>query len=326
MVLSLGCVIPFIDNAFASNNEDWTKDIEKQCSLKLSPKNIFDIDGFFLEPFGENEKNRNHYGDRGEDSNIDLLVMHYTACPLKETLDIFTADKKEGRVSATYGITQPEPEGKIPGGKVIQVVLEEFSAWHAGVSTWQGLNGLNPKSIGFEFINPGFTQSDKGLRTWYPFDRDQITTGFNLIQRIVLKYNINPTCVVGHSDIAKPLGRKQDPGSLFPWGTLYTSYGVGAWLTPDEQQSTEAINQYLPKEKLPLGVSVEFMTTYLNRYGYGIEPTSCLDENTSAAIQAFQWHFSKNQKIQDFKGKPNQQDMHWVWALVTKYQKDLKSF
>lgn len=66
-------------------------------------------------------------------------------------------------------------------------------------------------------------------RTWYPYNESQIELIKQLTKDIVQRYNISPTDVVAHSDIA-PL-RKSDPGPLFPWKRL-AEEGVGAW--PDD--------------------------------------------------------------------------------------------
>jgi N-acetylmuramoyl-L-alanine amidase len=48
-----------------------------------------------------------------------------------------------------------------------------------------------------------------------------------LVKDLVNRYQISPTNVLAHSDIAPT--RKQDPGPLFPWKKLYDEYGIGMW-------------------------------------------------------------------------------------------------
>lgn len=64
-----------------------------------------------------------------------------------------------------------------------------------------------------------------------------------------------------------------DPGILFPWGTLYTNYGIGAWLTKEEQ-TIDGIMQYNPEEPLPDKVSLSFLSRHLKKYGYDIQETN----------------------------------------------------
>ena len=45
-------------------------------------------------------------------------------------------------------------------------------------------------------------------------------------KKLISKYNIKPSNIVGHSDIA-PL-RKKDPGEKFPWKELANSK-IGIW-------------------------------------------------------------------------------------------------
>ena len=40
-------------------------------------------------------------------------------------------------------------------GKIIKLVPEEHSAWHAGKSSWKNFKSLNQSSIGIELVNPG---------------------------------------------------------------------------------------------------------------------------------------------------------------------------
>lgn len=153
-----------------------------------------------------------------QNDRVRFLVLHYTATDDAESLRLLT----QGNVSAHYLVkTHPDTvEGK---PVVLQLVPEEQRAWHAGVSDWQGRNSLNDTSIGIEIVNKGFTETMLG-RTWYPYNESQIKLIERLTKDIVERYNIAPTDVVAHSDIA-PL-RKSDPGPLFPWKRL-ADQGIG---------------------------------------------------------------------------------------------------
>jgi N-acetylmuramoyl-L-alanine amidase len=59
-----------------------------------------------------------------------------------------------------------------------------------------------------------------------PYPDEQVAVIIELCKNILARYpDISPINVVGHSDIA--VGRKIDPGSLFPWKQLYDN-GIGA--------------------------------------------------------------------------------------------------
>lgn len=105
-------------------------------------------------------------------------------------------------------------------GTTYRLVEEENRAWHAGVSFWRGLRGLNDRSIGIEIINPGH---EWGYRA-YP--KPQMAAVRDCCLGILSRHNIPARNVVGHSDIAPD--RKQDPGELFPWKWL-AGQGVGVW-------------------------------------------------------------------------------------------------
>ncbi|MEI8295463.1 MAG: N-acetylmuramoyl-L-alanine amidase [Alphaproteobacteria bacterium] len=294
--------------------------INELTGLKLTPKKFTsELKGYNLPPFSPAQGNRNHFDDRPEGSftRIESLVMHYTVCNTPETLDLFTKNIPDGRVSASYVITETDDALGISGGQVIRMMPDDERAWHAGVSSWRGINNLNGTSIGIENVNKGFTDSPGQARVWYPFDPAQIHSLGLLSQAIVRKHNIPPMYVVGHADIAP--GRKQDPGILFPWGELYSTYGVGAWLG-DEEQSVEAVAKtYSPKELPPRDVNIEFLSTQLQEYGYKIEPTSKPDEHFLNVLKAFKSHFSCNQKPEEYDSQPNENDVRWIWSLNAKY-------
>jgi N-acetylmuramoyl-L-alanine amidase len=76
---------------------------------------------------------------------VDVLVLHYTELPLKESLDILRDSARPLRVSAHYVLAED--------GAVYRLVPEECVAWHAGRSHWRGRDLLNGSSIGIEIVN-----------------------------------------------------------------------------------------------------------------------------------------------------------------------------
>jgi N-acetylmuramoyl-L-alanine amidase len=145
---------------------------------------------------------------------VDILVLHYTELPLKESLDVLTDDKREGRVSSHYVLAED--------GTAYRLVPEDRTAWHAGTSWWRGRESLNATSIGIEIVNL------HGDRHDYP--EVQIAALIELCAGILARHPaIEPRNVVGHSDIAPQ--RKVDPGRRFPWKTL-AARGIGNWPKP----------------------------------------------------------------------------------------------
>ncbi|MDN0109655.1 N-acetylmuramoyl-L-alanine amidase [Yersinia mollaretii] len=236
-----------------------------------------------------------------QNDRVRFLVLHYTATDDAESLRLLT----QGNVSAHYLVkTHPDTvEGK---PVVLQLVPEEQRAWHAGVSDWQGRNSLNDTSIGIEIVNKGFTETMLG-RTWYPYNESQIKLIERLTKDIVERYNIAPTDVVAHSDIA-PL-RKSDPGPLFPWKRL-AEQGIGAW--PDDA----TVTKYIDGREIHDTASVAIIQQALARYGYKIPQSGTLDDETRQVITAFQMHF----RAQDFSGTPDVETEAIALALVEKYR------
>lgn len=236
-----------------------------------------------------------------QNDRVRFLVLHYTATDDAESLRLLT----QGNVSAHYLVkTHPNTvEGK---PVVLQLVPEEQRAWHAGVSDWQGRNSLNDTSIGIEIVNKGFTETMLG-RTWYPYNESQIKLIERLTKDIVERYNIAPTDVVAHSDIA-PL-RKSDPGPLFPWKRL-ADQGIGAW--PDGA----TVTKYIDGREIHDTASVAIIQQALARYGYKIPQSGTLDDETRQVITAFQMHF----RAQDFSGTPDVETEAIALALVEKYR------
>lgn len=232
---------------------------------------------------------------------IFFLVLHYTADDLETSLKILTNPTSPNPVSAHYLI----PETSIDKErKIFQLVKETDRAWHAGISTWQNRTNLNDTSIGIEIVNLGY-QDEEGKRIWFSFTDYQIESTIALAKIIVDRYQIQPTHVIGHSDIAP--GRKVDPGPLFPWKELYDN-GIGAWF--DEQAVKKEIETNCGNE-----VDIQKLQTNLLRYGYGIKITGKLDEQTSTILQAFQMHFRPS----NYSGSPDLETVAILENLLQKY-------
>lgn len=149
--------------------------------------------------------------DRPAGVPIDHLVLHYTG--MKDApAAIGRLCDPAAKVSAHYVI---ETDGRIHA-----LVPEARRAWHAGVSYWRGVRGLNDRSVGLEIVNPGHEFG------YVDFPDAQIEAVIGLCREILGRHPIPAWNVVAHSDIAPD--RKQDPGELFPWARLAVA-GIGLW-------------------------------------------------------------------------------------------------
>jgi len=136
---------------------------------------------------------------RPKDTEINLVVLHYTAGDFDSSLSWLM--NPASKVSAHYLISRL--------GDIWQLVPEEWKAWHAGRSSWNGQDNVNEFSIGIELVGwrmGGFTDL-------------QLTSLLWLSKDIMIRHsNINPSLFTGHSNIAP--GRKVDPDGTegqFPW-------------------------------------------------------------------------------------------------------------
>ena len=172
-------------------------------------------------------KDSPHFEPRKNGAVPSFLIIHYT-----ETVDAVEPDgffmatiprADSARVSAHYMIDVD--------GAITQYVDEDQRAWHAGLSTWDGINDINSHSIGIELINGGARYG------YTDFPSAQMASLISLAQGIMARHNISPMRVLGHSDIAP--GRKIDPDYKLPWKDLADA-GVGMWPQPIQSDFNDA--------------------------------------------------------------------------------------
>jgi N-acetylmuramoyl-L-alanine amidase len=273
-----------------------------ECKLLLPASN---------HPDGRFDDRYNHWWTRpfGKEGRIQCIVIHTTGGSVADALDRF-CDPNEG-VSAHYVISK-EPVD------VFCVVPEEMRARHAGVSYWSRVwcgpvlskdkksGHINDCSIGIEL-----EQNDK---EGGGFDNAQMSSSIQLLKALIKKYNIHPANIIGHGDIGSN-HYKEDPGSMFPWKTLYEN-GVGAWVTEDELAQTGLM---LKTDPLTFEHEKEMMMELI-KYGYVFEFPNQLFKNAEnlRVLKAFKMHFSENQHkiIQD---QVTWRDLAFVKVLNKKY-------
>ena len=210
------------------------------------------------------------YTATSQDSRVQYLIIHFTAEDFPRSLKVLT----QGPVSSHYLVS--ERQGDAPA-KVYQLVDENRRAFHAGVSSWKGATALNASSIGIEIVNLGGRRGPNGLR--FPdFDPEQIDRVIELVKDIVIRHEIKPDRILGHSDIAPT--RKNDPGPKFPWKRL-ADEGLIPW--PDAKAVADKKAAY--ELTLP---SVTWFQEKLVKHGFTLPATGEQDKLTIDVISSFQ--------------------------------------
>lgn len=218
----------------------------------------------------------------------DILLLHYTGMT-RTALAIERLCDPAAKVSSHYVVEK--------NGNILQLVPEARRAWHAGLSSWEGVNDINSRSIGIEIANPGHSYG-------YPdFPEAQIAAVIALCRDIVERRRIRADRVLGHSDVAPQ--RKVDPGEKFPWARLHHA-GVGAWVAPSPIRPGAAL------ALSDSGPEVADLQAELGRYGYGIEATGRYDDLTEAVVTAFQRHF----RIDCIDGRADRSTIETLQALL----------
>ncbi len=199
---------------------------------------------------------------------VSAIVLHYTGMPgCEAALELLCSPIHE--VSAHYVVEED--------GRVLQLVPETRRAWHAGVSYWAGETDMNSISIGVEIVHPGHIDPR-------PYPDAQISAVIALCRDICARRAIAPARILAHSDIAPR--RKIDPGEFFPWDALAAA-GVGLAApaaAPDAEGALELDRA---------GPAVEALQRRLSAFGYRVAETGVYDDDTAAAVSAFQRHYRR---------------------------------
>jgi len=149
---------------------------------------------------------------RKEGSVISALILHADAGK-SDAGTIHWLQDPASKVSYHYLIGRD--------GKVYQFVPDARTAWHAGVSTFEGVANCNEYTLGIAFANDQLGEA---------FTAAQLDSGVVLVTGRCLAHNIKLTRITTHAVVAP--GRKHDPGPLFPLNDFLARIGAQLAHTP----------------------------------------------------------------------------------------------
>lgn len=221
---------------------------------------------------------------------VDMLVLHYTGMQSGAAALARMCDPK-AEVSAHYMVWED--------GRISQLVGENKRAWHAGLSTWQGDDDLNSRSIGVEIVNGGHDMllPDGALP---PYPDVQIEAVIALCRDILSRHAISASRIVAHSDIAP--ARKSDPGEHFPWARLAAAR-IGLWPAAAMDDHPDATLH--PGDN---GAAVIRLQEDLQAIGYGVSATGSYDDPTLLSVLAFQ----RRWRPEDLSGAADARTRHLI--------------
>lgn len=154
------------------------------------------------------------YNQRPLDTQINLLVIHCISLPEGQFANKYIENLFTGCLDCSAQPSFSDLEGLEVSahcvirrdGLIEQYVPFEQRAWHAGISSFDGVEGCNDFSIGIELEGTDCTA----------YSEPQYDALVKVTKQIQMRYPLITTKrIVGHSDIAP--GRKTDPGSGFDW-------------------------------------------------------------------------------------------------------------
>ncbi|QAR31022.1 N-acetylmuramoyl-L-alanine amidase [Ornithobacterium rhinotracheale] len=265
-------------------------------TVYINPLKDVDVNNYVVAKPAGYAINNDYMPAVSQDFRQKFLILHYTALDTPKSLMVLS----ERNVSVHYVVNDYDDN------QIHALVSENKRAWHAGVSYWGGRTNLNDSSIGIEIVNMGNARGD-----YQDFPEYQIKKVGALARDIVTRYQIDPTLVLGHADIAPQ--RKPDPGPKFPWQRLYEEYGVGAWY--DEETKNFYLNQF-PYDQVEDANFIANFQKDLATYGYDIKALGYWDKPSKNVVIAFQKHF----RPENYDGTLDAETWAILKALLKKYK------
>ncbi|WP_343222895.1 N-acetylmuramoyl-L-alanine amidase [Paracoccus bogoriensis] len=206
----------------------------------------------------------NHGDRRGQ--RPELVVLHYTGMTDGASARARLCDPA-AQVSAHWLIDEQ--------GAVEQLVCETRRAWHAGSGAWQGRGDVNSRSIGIEIVNPG----DR------PFGCAQMRALETLLAAIMARWQIPPSGVIAHSDLAPE--RKIDPGPRFDWESL-AFQGFARFVRPRPDDPDPPLAPSLDRLGYPPSAPATRLAAFRLRHRpWGKGPETRADRQVAARLAAF---------------------------------------
>ena len=198
---------------------------------------------------------------------IKFIIFHYTG--MKCEIDaINKLTNQKSKVSCHYFVKN--------NGKILNLVPDLYTAWHAGISSWKTYKSLNKYSIGVEINNPGHNSK------YIEYNKQQIKSVIKLSKFLIKKYKIKSKFILGHSDIAPD--RKKDPGEKFPWEYI-SKKKIGYW---HNLNSTKLLKNRIQKvEKIDKNIFIKNLV----KIGYSYNSSKKNTKYLKLITKAFQRRF-----------------------------------
>ncbi|MDD2621065.1 MAG: N-acetylmuramoyl-L-alanine amidase, partial [Syntrophomonadaceae bacterium] len=169
-----------------------------------------------------------NYSPGRKGRKIIAIVNHITAGLMPGTLSWLR--NPAAKASSHYLITKK--------GEIYQLVKDEDSAWHAGIvkqPDWSLYDGTNPNhyTLGIEHE----ALAGEGLTD------EQYEASLSLHRELIKKWGIWPDRdhIIGHYRIDS-VDRKNDPGTAFPWHSLFQDLNNDAVDNPLDLVNVKVIN------------------------------------------------------------------------------------
>lgn len=158
---------------------------------------------------------------------VEFVVLHYTACPLKRTIELFCGPASHTCAHFVLDVNGDVYDlGDFFNGRILKGA-------HAGESRFllgnKSVSALNASSIGIEIINLNGNIRD--------YTEAQYAALAELLRHLKQRFPTldDPNRIVGHEQIAGHRG-KADPGLRFDWNRVYRDvYGAGAAPFPERK-------------------------------------------------------------------------------------------